>query len=107
MVHIIPASSRTIAGQVIVENNEFYNNQNLHFIIVKTSEETVWQLTNIITIVNSNITSNIHKSGNDLMSVTNGVIELSGSVQFMYNSLYENIIKLHTSTLICNSSINV
>ena len=74
---------------------------------VKKHLEIIWQLTNLLVIKDTNISHNTHENGNDLVSISNGVIELSGSVQVICNSYYENIIKLHMSTLVCIGQIKL
>jgi len=67
----------------------------------------MWQLTSYIVLRHTLILSNIHDGGDSLISIINGVIELSVSVKIISNQYYENIIKLHRSTLYCNGKVSL
>ena len=42
MISILPASTRTITGYVMVNNSEFCYNRNVHFINVNRNQEIIW-----------------------------------------------------------------
>ena len=93
MIYWSPASSCVVAGYIKLKHGIFGNNSQLHFIIVKSKVEIIWQLTTIIEITVS-VFSNRHTDGDSLIFITNGAIRFKGPVLFMNNSYYRNIIEL-------------
>ena len=106
IIFIVPASTRAITGVVNIINSTFCENKNVNFINMGSSGEILWQLTNSITVVNTNISSNYHYSTNSLMSSTNGIIFIESST-IIGNQNYENIIELYLSILFIKGSINI
>ena len=97
IIHVTPASSQIVAGYIKIRHSVFSNNNQVHLIKVKGEAEIIWQLTTIIEINTIKVLSNKHKEGDSLIFVTNGAILFVGSVLFMNNSFYTNIIELHLS----------
>ena len=97
IIHVTPASSQIVAGYIKIKRSEFSNNNQVHLIKVKGEAEIFWQLTTVIEINTIKVLSNKHEEGNSLIFVTNGAILFVGSVLFMNNSYYTNIIELHLS----------
>ena len=100
MVYLMPASSRIVAGYIKMRNVTFCSNSKVHFIKVKSTIEIIWQLTTHIELSNVNILSNMHTDGENLISVTNGVMYFVSSVKFINNSYYSNLVALHLSVAV-------
>ena len=106
VIFIIPASTRGITGHFDIINSTFCENQNVNFINAWSLGEILWQLTNSISVINTNISSNYHYSTNSLMSVTNGVMFIKSSM-ITGNQNYGNLIKLYLSLLFIEDSLKV
>ena len=101
MMYIMPASTSAFAGKIVIQNSQFIRNKDIHFIEVKGAAEIVpWQLSTHIHLNNTNVSFNEHHDGSSLISITNGLLNLHGNLNFMSNSYYKNIIMLHLSTII-------
>ena len=100
MIYLTPASSRIVAGYVKMRNVTFCSNSKVHFIIVKTTTEIIWQWTTHIELSNVSVLSNIHTDGESLISVTNGVMYFVSSVKFINNSYYSNLVAFHLSVAV-------
>ena len=98
MIYVSPASSRATTGYFYLEKNTFYNNRNAHFIIMKSNTDNIWQLSNYVVINNTNITSNVHDEGHNLMSFTNSWVWFNGPITIMDNHYYTRIANFHLST---------
>ena len=107
MIHVTPASSRTITGYIYITNSSFCNNTNTHFLIMESETDNVWQLSNYVLIITTNISSNKHFQGKNLISVTNCWLRLTGTTNIKNNSLYKNILKLHLSSIAFEHSITI
>jgi len=106
MIHMAPASTRAITAYLYFNNTRFCYNKNIHYINVERSIEIIFQLTNYIKVSNTNISSNDHSDGNDLISVTNGAFVLA-SCQLHHNRYYQNIIKLHMSPIFFREFVGI
>ena len=107
MIYLSPASSRVVAGYIKLKHGIFCNNSQIHFIIVKSEAEIIWQLVTIVEISMFNVFSNRHTDDDSLIFITNGAIRFKGPVLFMNNSYYRNIIELHLSVGILQGSIEL
>ena len=107
MIHVTPASSRTITGYIYITNNSFCNNTNTHFLTLESETDNVWQISNFVSIHTTNISSNRHFQGKNLISVTNCWMRLIGTTYITNNSLYINIIKLHLSGIALKHNITI
>jgi len=105
MIFVAPTRAQEITGYVELKQSEFCNNRESHFIKVKSGTVAFWQLTTRIKINNFTMSSNIHHSGNGLISVVNGIIVLEGPIFFSKNTYYQNIIKLYYSMVLCKQYI--
>jgi len=74
IIFIVPASTRAITGYFNIINCTFCENNNVNFINAWSLGEILWQLTNSIDVINTNISSNYHHNTNSLISITNGVM---------------------------------
>ena len=107
MIHVTPASSRTITGYIYITNSSFCNNANTHFLILESETDNIWQLSNFVLINSTNISSNRHFQGKNLISATNCWLRLTGTTNIANNSLYKNIIKLHLSGIALQHNITI
>jgi len=107
MIYVSPASSRATTGHFYLENNIFRDNRNTHFFIMNSDADNIWQLSNYVTINNTNVTSNVHDGGQNLMSFTNSWVAFFGSIQFRHNHYYINIWKFHLSIGIFYYNISI
>ena len=107
MIHITPASSRAITGYIYIINSSFYNNNNSHFLILESDTDNVWQLSNYISFMSANISSNSHSEGHNLLSATNSLVIFKGTMFITNNSLYKNIMKLLLSTSVFRLNITI
>ena len=105
MIYIAPESTRAITMYINVINSTFCYNKDLHFINSERSSVILWQLTNLILIVDTNISSNYHHNGGSLISIMNGAIQIASSTIITRNQYYENILKLHLSTLLIKGNV--
>ena len=106
MIHITPASSRAVTGYINVINCLFHSNRDTHFFILKSNTDNVWQLSNYIYIRSTDISSNSHSEGQDLLSATNCYIKIENTLMTS-NIFYENIMKLHLSGSIFQDNITI
>ena len=113
-IRVLPASSRATTGYLYLENNTFHSNRNTHFLIMKSTSdaENIWQLSNFVEISKSNVTSNVHYKGQDLISIANGWVKMYGPIMIMHNHYYTNIFRLYLSSgsfqyniSICNNTV--
>ena len=103
MIYIMPPSTSAYAGNITIQNSQFIQNKNIHFIIVKGETENVpWELSTYILLSGINVSSNQHHGGSSLIFITNGVLYLEKKSVFMHNEYYENILMLHVSTIFCD-----
>ena len=108
MIYVSPASSQaTTAGYFYLRGNTFYNNRNVHLLIMKSDTDNIWQLSNYVLISKINITSSVHDKGKDLMSFTNGWVWFYGPIVIMDNGYYTNIFNFHLSIGMFSHSINI
>jgi len=107
MIFVAPASTRAITGYINVLSSTFSFNKNLHFINSERSSVILWHLTNFISIVDTNISSNYHYNGNSLISIMNGAISINSSTIITHNQYYENILKLHLSTVFIKGNVKI
>ena len=107
MIHITPASSRAITGYIYIINSSFYNNNNSHFLILESDTDNVWQLSNYISFMSANISSNSHYEGHNLLSATNSLVIFKGTMFITNNRLYKNIMKLLLSTSVFQNNITI
>ena len=105
MIYMAPASTRAITGYINVINSTFSYNKDLHFINSERSSVILWQLTNFILIVDTNISSNYHHNGDSLISIMNGGMLIASSTIITHNQYYENILKLHLSGLFIKGNV--
>ena len=106
MIYIEPSSSRVIGGYIYILKCYFCKNINVSFVTVESKREIVWQLTNYVFILKTQIHSNSH-NGNDLISVTNGMVALKGPMFVKNNKNFNNMLKLQFSILVFMSYIEV
>jgi len=106
MIHVSPSSTRAITGYLHINNTKFCHNQDSHFINVQRSVEIIWQLTNIIRLTNAIVSSNNHKDGNNLISISNGALVMESS-ELNYNKYYQNIISIYMSPIFFKSFIEI
>ena len=101
MIYIIPASTSSNTGHVEIQNTQFVNNKNTHFIEVKGENEIApWEISIYIYLYSIYISSNKHHDGYNLMSITNGMLYLGKNSTIINNGYYENILMLQLSTVI-------
>ena len=74
---------------------------------MKNDAENIWQMSNYFKISNTQITSNVHDEGQNLMSFINSWVIFSGPIVIMHNSYYFSIWKFHLSTPILQYSIDI
>ena len=106
VIHVTPASSRSVTGYIYVTNSLFHSNHNSHFLILKSDTDNVWQFSNYIHIRSTDISSNRHSKGQDLLSTTNCYIKIENT-SITNNSFYESIMKLHLSGSIFQANITI
>lgn len=63
MIHVTPASSRPITGSISITKSLFCSNINVHFLIMESDTDNLWQLSSVITIKAITISSNRHNEG--------------------------------------------
>ena len=97
MIHVTPASTRAVTGYFYITNGIFCKNYNTHFINLESETDNIWQLSNFVFINTTNISSNRHFQGNNLISATKCWMKFAGTTFITNNSLYKNIMKLHSS----------
>ena len=107
MIYVALESTRAITGYINVFNSTFCYNKDLHFINSERSSVILWQITNSILIVDTNISSNHHHNGDNLISITNGAIQIASSAIITHNQYYENIIQLHLSGLFIKGNVEI
>ena len=107
MIYVSPSSSQATTGYFYLFRNTFHNNRNTHLFILKSDTDTLWQLSNYVVINETNITSNVHNEGQDLMSFTNSWVTFSGPITVMSNCYYINIWNFHISISIFEYRIDV
>ena len=107
MIHITPASSQAITGYIYIINSSFYNNNNSHFLTLESDTDNVWQLSNFIFFKSTNISSNSHYEGHNLLSATNSVVAFKETTFIANNTLYKNIMKLLFSTILFKNNITI
>ena len=95
MIHILPASSQATTCHFYLTKSSFHNNTNIHFLIMKSDTDNIWQLSNNVVIQKVNITSNAHDEGQDLMSFTNCRVSFNGPIIILSNGYYTNIFNFH------------
>ena len=107
MIYVSPASSRATTGYFYLEKNTFHNNINTHFIIMKSDTDNIWLLSNNVVISRTNITSNVHNEGQDLMSFTKSWVWFNGPILVMHNHYYTRIANFHLSTYTLHYTITI
>ena len=105
IIFIVPAKAEKAPDYIEVGQGKFYNNTNVHFIKVKSATEILWKLPTYIKVKKFTIASNRYQNGDSLISIVNGILVIEGSTFFAENSLYQNIIKLHFSMVVCKGHI--
>jgi len=60
-----------------------------------------------ILIIDAKISSNFHHDGDSLISITNGAILSNSSTVITHNQYYENILKLHLSTVFIKGNVEI
>ena len=107
MIYVSSATSRTMTGHFYILRNTFHNNRNTHVLILKSDRDSLWQLSNYVMFNETNITSNVHDEGQDLMSFTNSWVMFSGPMRVMNNCYYVSIWNFHISISMFQYSLNI
>ena len=107
MIYVSPVSSRSIACYLQIIATSFHSNRNVHLFIMRNDEDNIWQLSSYIWFRNINITSNVHDSGQDLISFTNSMVWIYGPFKIMNNKYYINALNFHLSIGNFKFNINV
>ena len=107
ILYISPASSQATTGYFYLVNNTFDSNRNTHILIMKNDAENIWQLSNYFNISNTQITSNVHNEGQNLLSFTNSWVIFSGPIIIMHNHYYFSIWKFYLSIPILQYNIDI
>ena len=107
MIYVSPASSQATTGYFYIIRNTFHNNRNTHVLILKNDADSLWQLSNYVMFNETNITSNVHDEGQDLMSFTNSWVTFNGPMRVMNNYYYVSLWNLYISTSIFQYRLNI
>ena len=105
IIFIVPTKAEKAPDYIEIKQGKFCNNTNVHFIKVKSATEILWKLPTYIKVKRFTIVSNKHQNGNSLISIMNGILVIEGSTFITKNSLFQNIIKLHFSMVVCKGHI--
>ena len=103
MIYIMPASTSASAGHIHIINTQFKYNRNIHLIKINIETEIVpWEMSTYIYFQSNNISFNQHSDGSSLISIINSLFYLEKNSTFLNNGYYENVLKLHLSTVVCS-----
>ena len=104
LLYLIPINTVTSNAKLMISNCNFQKNYAVYLIKSKSEVKMLWQLSHYIVIVATNISSNFHKNGSSIISVTNGLLKLADIVNITNNSYYYGILDLYLSILKFNGS---
>ena len=98
-INTIPANAK-----LRVRNCTFKQNYAVYVIKSRSEVQMLWQLSHYIIIEATNISSNRHKNGSNIISITNGQLKFADVVNVTNNSYYFSVIFLYLSILKFNGT---
>ena len=96
---IVPINTLSTNIKLTIKWCSFHKNYVTQLIKSSSHVRVLWQLSHYIVITSTNISSNCHHDGLDLISLTNGMIKFGEHVIIHKNSYYASILHLHLSIL--------
>ena len=97
LLSIVPFNSLSTNIKLTIKWCSFHKNYVAWLIKSSSHVRVLWQLLHYIVIMSTNISSNHHHDGLDLISLTNGMIKFGEHGIIYKNSYYESILHLYLS----------
>ena len=104
LLYLIPINTVTSNAKLMISHCSFHKNYAVYLIKSRSKVQMLWQLSHYIVIEATNISSNFHKNGSGIISMTNGLLKLADIVKITNNSYYFGILDLYLSILKFNGS---
>ena len=104
LLYLIPINTVTSNAKLTISHCSFHKNYAVYLIKSRSKVQMLWQMSHYIVIEATNISSNFHKNGSSILSITNGLLKLADIVKITNNSYYFGILDLYLSILKFNGS---